>query len=141
MYQFHVPFTKQITDNRANLRLSSLMEASTLLTLQPLSGGQVAIHGDLRRGGCDVGEGQRDRLLAVGSYRRRLMQGFRHGWLLRSGAGYGTVTAAAYEGVPTRVLTAALCEGVSCWGADFADRVLSAVCKECGGREEKAGRS
>lgn len=58
------------------------------------------------------------------------------------GAGCGTVTAAASGGVPTRVLTAALCEGISCWGeAEVADRVLSAVCRECGGREEKAGRS
>lgn len=70
------------------------------------------------------------------------MKGFRHGWLLRSGAGYGTVTAATYEDVPTRVLTAALYEGISSWGqADFTDRVFSAWCRECGGREEKAGRS
>lgn len=71
--------------------------------------------------------------------------GFRHGWLSGrvwdSGAGCGTVADAIDEGVPTRVLTAALYEGISCWEADFADRMFSALCRECGGREEKAGRS
>jgi hypothetical protein len=63
------------------------------------------------------------------------------GRLWNSGAGRGTVAAALDEGFPTRVLTAALYEGISCWEAHFADRVFSALCRVCGGREAKAGRS
>ena len=46
VYQFHVPLAQQINDTRANLPLPSLMEASTLLMFQPLSGSQAAINGD-----------------------------------------------------------------------------------------------
>jgi Domain of Unknown Function (DUF1259) len=46
VYHFHVPLAEQITDTRAHLTLSALMEASTLLMFQPLGGGQVAVNGD-----------------------------------------------------------------------------------------------
>jgi hypothetical protein len=46
VYHFHVPLAQQITDTRAHLTLPSVMEASTLLMFQPLSGGQAAINGD-----------------------------------------------------------------------------------------------
>jgi 6-phosphogluconate dehydrogenase len=64
------------------------------------------------------------------------------GRLWNSGAGRGTVAAALVEGFPIRLLTAALYEENSCWAqADFANRTLSALCREFGGREEKSERS
>jgi 6-phosphogluconate dehydrogenase len=48
--------------------------------------------------------------------------------------------AAIEEAVPAHVLTAALYERFSSRGeADFADRILSAMRKEFGGHDEKAG--
>ncbi len=48
--------------------------------------------------------------------------------------------AAVDEGVPAHVLTAALYERFSSRGeADFADQILSAMRKQFGGHDEKAG--
>jgi 6-phosphogluconate dehydrogenase len=56
-----------------------------------------------------------------------------------SGEGRWTVLAAVDEGVPANVLTAALFERFSSQsGADFADRLLSAMRKQFGGHLEKA---
>jgi 6-phosphogluconate dehydrogenase len=56
-----------------------------------------------------------------------------------SGEGRWTVLAAVDEGVPAHVLTAALFERFSSRsGADFADRLLSAMRKQFGGHQEKA---
>ena len=57
-----------------------------------------------------------------------------------SGEGRWTVMAAIDEGVPAHVLAASLFERFSSRGeADFADRILSAMRKEFGGHDEKAG--
>ncbi|HLI57109.1 MAG TPA: decarboxylating 6-phosphogluconate dehydrogenase [Actinomycetota bacterium] len=57
-----------------------------------------------------------------------------------SGEGRWTVLAAVDEGVPAHVLSAALYERFASQGrADFADRILSAMRKEFGGHDEKAG--
>lgn len=67
-YQIHVPLNFPVTDTRTGVTLPYLMEASTLLMFQPLSGGKVAINGDfamtaeqidpviraLRGGGIDI---------------------------------------------------------------------------------------
>jgi 6-phosphogluconate dehydrogenase len=56
-----------------------------------------------------------------------------------SGEGRWTVAAAVDEGVPAHVLTAALFERFSSRkGADFADRLLSAMRKQFGGHQEKS---
>ncbi|MGH8908119.1 MAG: phosphogluconate dehydrogenase (NAD(+)-dependent, decarboxylating) [Egibacteraceae bacterium] len=55
-----------------------------------------------------------------------------------SGEGRWTVMAAVDEGVPAHVLTAALYERFSSrGGADFANRVMSAMRKEFGGHDER----
>jgi 6-phosphogluconate dehydrogenase len=57
-----------------------------------------------------------------------------------SGEGRWTATAAIDEGVPTPVLTAALYSRFSSRQLDeFANRALSAMRKEFGGHDEKAG--
>jgi 6-phosphogluconate dehydrogenase len=57
-----------------------------------------------------------------------------------SGEGRWTIMAAIDEGVPAHALTAALYERFSSRGeADFADRILSAMRKQFGGHDEKAG--
>jgi 6-phosphogluconate dehydrogenase len=57
-----------------------------------------------------------------------------------SGEGRWTVKAAIDEGVPAYVLTTALYERFSSRGeGDFADKILSAMRKEFGGHDEKAG--
>jgi 6-phosphogluconate dehydrogenase len=67
------------------------------------------------------------------------LRGF-HGRVSDSGEGRWTITAAIEEAVPAHVLTAALYERFSSRGeADFADRILSAMRKEFGGHDEKAG--
>jgi 6-phosphogluconate dehydrogenase len=60
-----------------------------------------------------------------------------------SGEGRWTIAAAIDEAVPVPVLSAALYERFSSRdGADFADRVLSAMRKQFGGHDEKKkGRS
>jgi len=59
-----------------------------------------------------------------------------------SGEGRWTVMAAIDEAVPAYVLTSALYERFSSRGeGDFADRILSAMRKEFGGHDEKAGGS
>jgi 6-phosphogluconate dehydrogenase len=63
-----------------------------------------------------------------------------HGRVSDSGEGRWTVLAAIDEGVPAPVLASALFERFSSRGeADFADKVLSAMRKEFGGHDEKAG--
>ena len=55
-----------------------------------------------------------------------------------SGEGRWTIAAAIDEAVPVPVLSAALFERFSSrGGADFANRVLSALRKEFGGHDEK----
>jgi 6-phosphogluconate dehydrogenase len=55
-----------------------------------------------------------------------------------SGEGRWTVRAAIDEGVPAHVLSAALYERFASRGkADFADKLLSAMCHEFGGHAEK----
>ena len=55
-----------------------------------------------------------------------------------SGEGRWTIHAAIDEGVPADVLSAALyARFTSRGGADFADRLLSAMRKEFGGHDEK----
>jgi 6-phosphogluconate dehydrogenase len=67
------------------------------------------------------------------------LSGF-HGRVSDSGEGRWTLMAAIDEAVPAHVLASALFERFSSRGeADFADRVLSAMRKEFGGHEEKAG--
>ena len=57
-----------------------------------------------------------------------------------SGEGRWTLMAAIDEGVPAHVLSAALFARFSSRGeADFADKVLSAMRKQFGGHDEKAG--
>jgi 6-phosphogluconate dehydrogenase len=57
-----------------------------------------------------------------------------------SGEGRWTVAAAIDEGVPVPVLSAALFERFSSQGgADFGNRVLSAMRKQFGGHDEKSG--
>jgi 6-phosphogluconate dehydrogenase len=57
-----------------------------------------------------------------------------------SGEGRWTVLAAVDEGVPAHVLTAALYERFSSRGeAGYGDRLLSAMRKQFGGHDEKAG--
>ncbi len=57
-----------------------------------------------------------------------------------SGEGRWTILAAVDEGVPAHVLTAALFERFASRGdADFANRVLSAMRKQFGGHDERAG--
>ncbi|MGH9077471.1 MAG: phosphogluconate dehydrogenase (NAD(+)-dependent, decarboxylating) [Acidimicrobiales bacterium] len=57
-----------------------------------------------------------------------------------SGEGRWTIAAAIDEGVPAHVLTTALYERFSSRGlGDFANRVLSAMRKEFGGHDERAG--
>jgi 6-phosphogluconate dehydrogenase len=59
-----------------------------------------------------------------------------------SGEGRWTVHAAIDEGVPADVLSAALfARFASRDGADFADRLLSAMRKEFGGHDEKLGQT
>jgi 6-phosphogluconate dehydrogenase len=59
-----------------------------------------------------------------------------------SGEGRWTVHAAVDEGVPADVLSAALfARFTSRDGADFADRLLSAMRKEFGGHDEKLGQT
>ena len=58
-----------------------------------------------------------------------------------SGEGRWTVAAAVDEGVPVPVLSAALFERFSSQGgADFGNRVLSAMRKQFGGHDEKHGK-
>ncbi|HWD09588.1 MAG TPA: decarboxylating 6-phosphogluconate dehydrogenase [Actinomycetota bacterium] len=65
-----------------------------------------------------------------------------HGRVSDSGEGRWTALAAVEEGVPAHVLSAALYERFASQGrADFADRILSAMRKEFGGHDEKAGAS
>jgi len=57
-----------------------------------------------------------------------------------SGEGRWTLQAAVDEGVPVPVISAALYQRFSSRGlADFSDRVLSAMRREFGGHEERAG--
>jgi 6-phosphogluconate dehydrogenase len=59
-----------------------------------------------------------------------------------SGEGRWTIAAAIDESVPVPVLSAALYERFSSrGGADFANRVLSAMRKQFGGHDEKKGKS
>ena len=59
-----------------------------------------------------------------------------------SGEGRWTIAAAIDESVPVPVLSAALFERFSSrGGADFANRVLSAMRKQFGGHDEKKGKS
>ena len=59
-----------------------------------------------------------------------------------SGEGRWTIEAAIDEAVPVPVLSAALFERFSSrGGADFANRVLSAMRKQFGGHDEKKGRN
>ena len=59
-----------------------------------------------------------------------------------SGEGRWTVAAAIDEGVPVPVLSAALFERFSSQGgADFGNRVLSAMRKQFGGHDEKHGKN
>ena len=58
-----------------------------------------------------------------------------------SGEGRWTIAAAIDESVPVPVLSAALYERFSSrGGADFANRVLSAMRKQFGGHDEKKGK-
>jgi len=58
-----------------------------------------------------------------------------------SGEGRWTIAAAIEESVPVPVLSAALHERFSSQGgADFANRVLSAMRKQFGGHDEKKKR-
>lgn len=60
------------------------------------------------------------------------------GRIADSGEGRWTVKAAIDEAVPAHILTAALYERFSSRGeADFADKLLSAMCYEFGGQTEK----
>jgi 6-phosphogluconate dehydrogenase len=59
-----------------------------------------------------------------------------------SGEGRWTIHAAVDEGVPADVLSSALyARFTSRGGADFADRLLSAMRKEFGGHDEKLDRT
>ena len=96
-----------------------------------------------RRGRGGVAARQRDLVLAARPGRHRPARGpGARGLLgprLRLGRGRWTVLAAVDEGVPANVLTAALFERFSSQsGADFADRLLSAMRKQFGGHLEKA---
>ena len=86
--------------------------------------------------------GQRRRLLAARPHRPRALgepdlSDFA-GRVSDSGEGRWTIHAAVDEGVPADVLSAALFDRfASRDGADFADRLLSAMRKEFGGHDEK----
>ena len=59
---------------------------------------------------------------------------------MRTGAGTPVSIAAIEEGVPTPVLTTALYSRFASRGLDdFANRLLSAMRKQFGGHDEKAG--
>jgi len=78
-------------------------------------------------------------LAASAFYADPKLSGF-EGRVSDSGEGRWTMLAAIEEGVPAHVLASALFERFSSRGeGDFADRILSAMRKEFGGHDEKAG--
>jgi 6-phosphogluconate dehydrogenase len=85
---------------------------------------------------------QRDQLMVAGSYCRLALDSpdlkNYAGHVSDSGEARWTIAAAIDESVPAPVLSAALYERLSSrGGADFADRVLSAMRKQFGGHDEK----